>query len=143
PKLGKKIFVYTNGNQKCVILKSCLVVYLLSFRIYQDAELILTKDFTSDTPGIPSVGSVRGDETKNLLDFTPEDLVFYVGGYPSNFTPPAPLNYPMYKGCIEMAYLNDRVVSLYHFLRKDNINVESPCKRLVPVCVQLPPISQF
>ncbi|XP_051943762.1 laminin subunit alpha-3 isoform X3 [Hippocampus zosterae] len=100
-------------------------------RIYQDAELILTKDYTSDTPGIPSVGNVRGDETKNLLDFTPEDLVFYVGGYPSNFTPPAPLNYPMYKGCIEMAYLNDRVISLYNFLHKDNINVETPCKRYV------------
>ncbi|XP_061694545.1 laminin subunit alpha-3 isoform X3 [Syngnathoides biaculeatus] len=100
-------------------------------RIYQDAELILTKDFTSDTPGIPVKGANQGEELKNLLDLSPDDLVFYVGGYPSNFTPPAPLNYPMYKGCIEMAYFNDKVVSLYNFKHKDNINVETPCKRYV------------
>ncbi|XP_037132642.1 laminin subunit alpha-3-like isoform X1 [Syngnathus acus] len=100
-------------------------------RIYQDAELTLTKDYTSDTPGIPTVATNRGAEMKNLLDLTPEDLVFYVGGYPSNFTPPAPLKYPMYKGCIEMAYFNDKVVSLYNFKHKHNINVETPCKRYV------------
>ncbi|XP_061652306.1 laminin subunit alpha-3-like isoform X5 [Phyllopteryx taeniolatus] len=100
-------------------------------RIYQDAELILTKDFTSDTPGIPVKAANQGDEIKNLLDITPDDLVFYVGGYPSNFTPPTPLKYPMYKGCIEMAYFNDKVVSLYNFKHKHNINVETPCKRYV------------
>ncbi|XP_057713314.1 laminin subunit alpha-3-like isoform X2 [Corythoichthys intestinalis] len=100
-------------------------------RMYQDAQLVLTKDFTSDTPGIPVVGANKADNTQNLMDLSTDDLVFYVGGYPSNFTPPAPLNYPMYKGCIEMGYFNNKVVSLYNFRNKDKINVETPCKRYV------------
>ncbi|XP_077376606.1 laminin subunit alpha-3-like isoform X1 [Festucalex cinctus] len=100
-------------------------------RIYQDAQLSLTKDITSDPPGSTIVDSKRADQAKNLLDITPDDLVFYVGGYPSNFTPPVALNYPMYKGCIEMAYLNHKVASLYNFKHKENINVETPCKRYV------------
>ncbi|XP_077376610.1 laminin subunit alpha-3 isoform X2 [Festucalex cinctus] len=98
-------------------------------RIYQDAQLSLTKDITSDPPGSTIVDSKRADQAKNLLDITRDDLVFYVGGYPSNFTPPVALNYPMYKGCIEMAYLNHKVASLYNFKHKENINVETPCKR--------------
>lgn len=56
------------------------------FRIYQDAKMVLTKDITSPTPGKPVESGRRGDESKNLLDLSPSDIVFYVGGYPSNFT---------------------------------------------------------
>ncbi|XP_039999564.1 laminin subunit alpha-3-like isoform X2 [Xiphias gladius] len=101
-------------------------------RIYQDAEMILTKDITSSTPGEPIKSNNRGEENKNLLDLTPDDIVFYVGGYPANFTPPASLSYPNYKGCIEFSSFNDKVISLYNFQRAEKINLETPCKRYVP-----------
>lgn len=46
--------------------------------------MILTKDFI--TPGDRIVSNQIGNENKNLLDLSPSDIVFYVGGYPSNFT---------------------------------------------------------
>lgn len=99
-------------------------------RIYQDAQLLLTKDISS-TAEVPIISNVQGQEDKNLLDISPSDIVFYVGGYPTNFTPPTSLNYPMYKGCIEFASFNDRVISLYNFQNKINVNPQTPCKRQV------------
>ncbi|XP_073347774.1 laminin subunit alpha-3-like [Pagrus major] len=101
------------------------------YRIYQDAKMVLTKDISSNKPGIPVESSRQGDESKNLLDLTPSDMVFYVGGYPSNFTPPPSLRYPMYKGCIELSSFNDKGISLYNFKKAEKINVETPCKRYV------------
>ncbi|KAM9845354.1 laminin subunit alpha-3-like [Aulostomus maculatus] len=101
-------------------------------RIYQDAEMILTKDITSTTPGQTIKSTKQGEESKNLLDLSPEDIVFYVGGYPDNFTPPSSLNFPNYKGCIEFSSVNDKVVSLYNFKQATSINLETPCKRYVP-----------
>ncbi|XP_005912783.1 laminin subunit alpha-3 isoform X3 [Haplochromis burtoni] len=101
-------------------------------RIYRDAEMILTKAITSNKESPPPIkDNTRGQESKDLLDVSPDDIVFYVGGYPANFTPPASFRYPNYKGCIEFFSLNDRAVSLYNFKRKDNINEGSPCKRYV------------
>lgn len=48
--------------------------------------MILTKDVTSPNPPVPIVTNKIGEENKNLLDLSPDDIVFYVGGYPSNFT---------------------------------------------------------
>lgn len=98
-------------------------------RIYQDAEMILTKDITSNKDSISIKEGKQGEESKDLLDLSPDDIVFYVGGYPANFTPPASLRYPNYTGCIEFFSLNDRAVSLYNFKREDNINKVTPCKR--------------
>lgn len=55
------------------------------FRIYQDAEITFTKD-TSGTSPVSSKTNNIGDDSKNLLDLSPGDVVFYVGGYPANFT---------------------------------------------------------
>uniref|UniRef100_A0A665UIL9 Laminin subunit alpha 3 n=1 Tax=Echeneis naucrates TaxID=173247 RepID=A0A665UIL9_ECHNA len=99
-------------------------------RIYQDAKIILTKDSTSSTPGESIKTDKVGNEKKNLLDIS--DIVFYVGGYPADFTPPASLNYPGYRGCIEFSSFNDKIVSLYNFQSAEKVNIESPCKRYVP-----------
>lgn len=48
--------------------------------------MVLVKDITSNTPREPIVGASRGVQPQNLLDLTPNDVVFYVGGYPSDFT---------------------------------------------------------
>lgn len=48
--------------------------------------MVLSKDATSNKPGAPIESSVQGQENKNLLDLSANDIVFYVGGYPANFT---------------------------------------------------------
>lgn len=48
--------------------------------------MVLIKAITSNTPGPTIDGANQGGNEKNLLDLTPSDIVFYVGGYPSNFT---------------------------------------------------------
>ncbi|XP_029930598.1 laminin subunit alpha-3-like isoform X2 [Myripristis murdjan] len=100
-------------------------------RIYEDAEVVLTKLFTSNTPDAPLKKNLAPEQTKNLLNLSPDDVVFYVGGYPDSFTPPAPLNHPKYKGCIEFSSFNDRFISLYNFQKAVNINLETPCKRYI------------
>ncbi|XP_035490124.2 laminin subunit alpha-3 isoform X2 [Scophthalmus maximus] len=101
-------------------------------RIYQDAQMVLTKDITSSNPGEPILSNNQGEESKNLLDISPSDVVFYVGGYPDNFTLPVSMNFPKYKGCIEFSSVNDKVVSLYNFQQAENINLQTPCKRYAP-----------
>ncbi|XP_073931172.1 laminin subunit alpha-5 isoform X2 [Castor canadensis] len=81
------------------------------------------------------VQEIKGDTVapgmEGLLNLRPDDFVFYVGGYPSNFTPPAPLRFPGYRGCIEMDTLNEEVVSLYNFERTFwlDTDVDKPCAR--------------
>lgn len=54
-------------------------------RIYQDAEVSFTKGYTSNDPLPAEWAHKQGDEIKNLLDIDPNDVVFYVGGYPDSF----------------------------------------------------------
>ncbi|XP_073325739.1 laminin subunit alpha-5 [Pagrus major] len=73
-----------------------------------------------------------------LLNLLTDDTVFYVGGYPSTFKPPAPLALPNFKGCIELDTLNEEVLSLYNFenIFKLNTTVEKPCGRPKPALTQ-------
>ncbi|KAH0619227.1 hypothetical protein JD844_019053 [Phrynosoma platyrhinos] len=68
---------------------------------------------------------------QGLFNFKPHNVVFYVGGYPSSFTPPTPLRYPNYRGCIEMDTLNEEVMSLYNFQSTFHLDTaaERPCTR--------------
>ncbi|KAM4557143.1 laminin subunit alpha-3-like [Fundulus diaphanus] len=99
-------------------------------RIYQDAELNLTSDVTSGKSSDPLQKTNQGKENKDLFDLSPDDIVFYVGGYPSNFTPPPSMTLPKYTGCIEFNSFNTKAVSLYNFQKAENINAKPPCKRL-------------
>nr|XP_040026949.1 laminin subunit alpha-3-like isoform X2 [Gasterosteus aculeatus aculeatus] len=101
-------------------------------RIYQDAKMTLAKFSNSKLSFAPITAERQGVENKNLLDLSPSDVVFYVGGYPDSFTPPASLKYPKYEGCIEFSSVNDKVISLYNFQKAVGINPEPPCKRYVP-----------
>uniref|UniRef100_A0A4W4GXF5 Laminin G domain-containing protein n=2 Tax=Electrophorus electricus TaxID=8005 RepID=A0A4W4GXF5_ELEEL len=103
------------------------------YRIYQDAEVNLTKLFTSNKPDEPLTNTKQGEPNYNLLDLDPSEVVFYVGGYPDDFTPPDPLKYPKYRGCIELSTFNERFISLYNFksLKPDNVTLQVPCKRYV------------
>ncbi|MGH0133733.1 UNVERIFIED_CONTAM: hypothetical protein FKN15_025415 [Acipenser sinensis] len=98
-------------------------------RIYQNAKLLYTKSSTSTSPENQPPITKDGDYTDNLLNLDPNDVVFYVGGFPAEFKPPRTLNLPKYKGCIELDALNDEVISLYNFKNVYNVNVVTPCKR--------------
>ncbi|XP_053485634.1 laminin subunit alpha-3 isoform X1 [Ictalurus furcatus] len=102
-------------------------------RIYEDAQVNLTKLFTTNKPDKEVPKSAQGDALNNLLDLHPSEAVFYVGGYPNDFTPPPPLNYPGYQGCIEFNMFNEKFMSLYNFksLGPENVTLQTPCKRYI------------
>ncbi|KAM5163419.1 laminin subunit alpha-4 [Mantella aurantiaca] len=74
-------------------------------------------------------GEASGSDS--LLDLDPDNTVFYVGGVPEKFKLPASLNLPGFVGCLELAAVNDDVVSLYNFHHIYNINTATapPCVR--------------
>uniref|UniRef100_A0A8C3NPG6 Laminin subunit alpha 5 n=1 Tax=Cyanoderma ruficeps TaxID=181631 RepID=A0A8C3NPG6_9PASS len=81
------------------------------------------------------VHEIKGDSVaqgeQGLLNLDPHNVVFYVGGYPSSFTPPPALRYPNYRGCLELDTLNEEVVSLYNFQHTFELDTaaEKPCAR--------------
>ncbi|XP_059358543.1 laminin subunit alpha-3 [Carassius carassius] len=105
------------------------------YRIYQDAQVSQTNQFTSTNPKPSLLKEYSGELTQNLLDLSPDKVVFYVGGYPDDFTPPDSLNYGKYKGCIEFSTFNDKFISLYNFKNAVDINLETPCKRQIPLSI--------
>ncbi|XP_026053378.1 laminin subunit alpha-3-like [Carassius auratus] len=105
------------------------------YRIYQDAQVIQTKQFTSINPKQAQLTENLGELTRNLLDLSPDKVVFYVGGYPDDFTPPTSLRYGKYNGCIEFSTFNDKFISLYNFKNAVDINLETPCKRQIPLSI--------
>ncbi|XP_069740233.1 laminin subunit alpha-5 isoform X2 [Narcine bancroftii] len=74
-------------------------------------------------------GEAKGNDA--LLDLNPENVVFYVGGYPSDFTPPESIRYPNFQGCIELGTLNEEVISLYNLVQTISLNTtaDEPCRR--------------
>ncbi|XP_038655581.1 laminin subunit alpha-4 [Scyliorhinus canicula] len=74
-------------------------------------------------------GAAEGNDS--LLDLEADNMVFYVGGVPADFQLPASLNLPGFVGCIELASLNDDIISLYNFKQTHKLNttVDRPCTR--------------
>ncbi|XP_054439429.1 laminin subunit alpha-3 isoform X2 [Pteronotus mesoamericanus] len=100
-------------------------------RIYQFATLNYTRKATSNKPEVPQFHDMDSGSSNTLLNLDPENVVFYVGGYPPDFTPPTRIKYPLYKGCIELDDLNENVLSLYNFRKTFNLNTTQvePCRR--------------
>lgn len=65
----------------CVLFWSYALI-----RIYQDAEVIYTKHYSSTVPKKLSKITNQPNTTVNLLDLGSNEVVFYVGGYPDDFT---------------------------------------------------------
>uniref|UniRef100_A0A9J8BJ37 Laminin subunit alpha-5 n=1 Tax=Cyprinus carpio carpio TaxID=630221 RepID=A0A9J8BJ37_CYPCA len=81
--------------------------------------------------------SMEAREGKGLLNLPAEETVFYVGSYPSTFTPPSDLNMAspnFFKGCLELLSLNEELVSLYNFEEAFQMNTTTdlPCSRKRP-----------
>ncbi|KYO48268.1 laminin subunit alpha-2 isoform B [Alligator mississippiensis] len=99
-------------------------------RIYQFAKLNYVKAATAMPKDKGNFDS-SSDNSHTLLNLDPGNVVFYIGGYPRNFTPPRELDHPYYEGCIELDSLNENMISLYNFRRTFNLNTTEvrPCRR--------------
>ncbi|XP_075410771.1 laminin subunit alpha-4 isoform X2 [Tenrec ecaudatus] len=100
-------------------------------RIGKHGKVFLTVPSLSSTAEEKFIkkGEFAGDDS--LLDLDPEDTVLYIGGVPSNFKLPASLNLPGFVGCLELATLNNDVISLYNFKHIYNMDPSKsvPCAR--------------
>ncbi|XP_036442969.1 laminin subunit alpha-3 [Colossoma macropomum] len=98
-------------------------------RVYQDAEVVYTKTFTSSAPTKLPPMTNQANTTVSLLDLDRNEVVLYVGGYPNDFTPPKELKYPNFRGCIEFSTLNEHILGLYNFQNAVNIKNTDRCLR--------------
>ncbi|XP_037376153.1 laminin subunit alpha-4 isoform X1 [Talpa occidentalis] len=100
-------------------------------RVGKHGKVFLTVPSLSSTAEEKFIkkGKFSGDDS--LLDLDPEDTVFYVGGVPSNFKLPGSLDLPGFVGCLELATLNNHVISLYNFKHIYNMDPSKsvPCAR--------------
>ncbi|XP_069573485.1 laminin subunit alpha-5 [Brachyistius frenatus] len=112
--------VQSNGKFSSVVLE----------RILQFGQMSMSSEATEGDQRITKAYvEAKGDQ--GLLNLLIDDTVFFVGGYPSTFKPPAPLALPNFKGCVELDSLNEAVLSLYNFgnIFKLNTTEEKPCGR--------------
>ncbi|XP_037629113.1 laminin subunit alpha-5 isoform X3 [Sebastes umbrosus] len=119
--------VQSNGNFNSVVLE----------RILQYGQMSMSTEATEGDQHVTKA-YVEAVGDQGLLNLLTDDTVFYVGGYPSTFKPPAPLVLPNFKGCIELDTLNEEVLSLYNFENTFQLSTteEKPCGRSKPVLTQ-------
>uniref|UniRef100_A0A4W3JCR4 Laminin, alpha 5 n=1 Tax=Callorhinchus milii TaxID=7868 RepID=A0A4W3JCR4_CALMI len=122
---GKLVWVYKLGSAGEAVLQTDTeisddrfdTVKLERIQQYGRISYTVEKGTITETRGD---GKSKGNDT--LLNLDPEDVVFYAGGYPPDFTPPAMLRYPNFEGCIELGTLNEEVISLYNLIQTFNLN---------------------
>uniref|UniRef100_A0A671KLI3 Laminin subunit alpha-5-like n=1 Tax=Sinocyclocheilus anshuiensis TaxID=1608454 RepID=A0A671KLI3_9TELE len=119
---------------------SDLYHYMLHVMHYILKQVIMTEDYgqmamSTDAEETKIVKqSMEAREGKGLLNLPAEETVFYVGSYPSTFTPPVDLNMTspnFFKGCLELLSLNEELISLYNFGQTFQMNTTTdlPCSR--------------
>ncbi|XP_070688258.1 laminin subunit alpha-3 [Pempheris klunzingeri] len=95
-------------------------------RVYQDTEVNITQKFTSQTPVSLSPKRHLPNTMTTILQLDPDSVVFYVGGYPEDFTPPVELHYPNYRGAMKLSYINDDPVCLFNYKHAVNMDAKQP-----------------
>lgn len=100
-------------------------------RVGKHGKVFLTVPSLSSTAEEKFIKKGQFTGNDSLLDLDPEDTVFYVGGVPSEFKLPGSLNLPAFVGCLELATLNNDVISLYNFKNIYNMDPSKsvPCAR--------------
>ncbi|XP_060046586.1 laminin subunit alpha-4 isoform X2 [Erinaceus europaeus] len=100
-------------------------------RVGKHGKVFLTVPSLSSTAEEKFIKKGQFTGSDSLLDLDPEDTVFYVGGVPSEFKLPGSLNLPAFVGCLELATLNNDVISLYNFknIHKMDPSKSVPCAR--------------
>ncbi|XP_039668362.1 laminin subunit alpha-3 [Perca fluviatilis] len=99
-------------------------------RVYQDAEVNITQNFTSQKPVSLTPKRNLPNTTTGIYQLDPDSLVFYVGGYPEDFTPPVELHYPKYKGAMKLSYINDNPVCLFNYKHAVNMDAKQPIVKI-------------
>lgn len=100
-------------------------------RLGRHGKVLLTVPSQTGATEEKFIKKAEASGSDSLLDLDPDNTVFYVGGVPERFKLPASLNLPGFVGCLELASVNDDVVSLYNFHNIHNINTATapPCVR--------------
>ncbi|XP_053314989.1 laminin subunit alpha-4 [Spea bombifrons] len=100
-------------------------------RLGRHGKVLLTVPSPSSTAEEKFIKKGEAPGSDSLLDLDPANTVLLVGGVPADFNLPASLNLPGFVGCLELASLNNDVISLYNFHNIYNINTVTapPCVR--------------
>ncbi|XP_062280212.1 laminin subunit alpha-3-like [Scomber scombrus] len=98
---------------------------IMFYRVYQDAEVNIRSFPSEQTDNLPkSTKRNLSNSTAGVLDLDPDSVVFYVGGYPEDFTPPVELRYSKYKGAMKLSYINNNPVCLFNYKHAVNLNAK-------------------
>ncbi|XP_035763469.1 laminin subunit alpha-3 [Neolamprologus brichardi] len=123
-KLGGVVHEIETSQITLGSVNSSALDRVIFHRVYQDAEVNVTKNFTSkERVSLPPKRNLPNTMT-GVFDLDPGSVVFYVGGYPDYFTPPVELRYPKYRGAIKLSYLNDNPVCLFNFKHAVNMDAK-------------------
>uniref|UniRef100_A0A8C3SSI1 Laminin subunit alpha-4 n=1 Tax=Chelydra serpentina TaxID=8475 RepID=A0A8C3SSI1_CHESE len=114
-------------------------------RVGKHGKIFLTVPSPSSTAEEKFIKKGEAPDADSLLDLEPKNTVFYVGGVPPNFKLPPSLNLPGFIGCLELATLNDDIISLYNFKHIYNMNTTAspPCARNKLAFTQSRAVSYF
>uniref|UniRef100_A0A669QFQ5 Laminin subunit alpha-4 n=1 Tax=Phasianus colchicus TaxID=9054 RepID=A0A669QFQ5_PHACC len=147
------VYIYNLGNQDVEIpLDSKPVSTWPSYfsiikieRIGRHGKMFLTIPSLSSTSEEKFIKTGESLGPSSLLNLEPENTVFYVGGAPPDFKLPPSLDLPGFIGCLELATLNDDVISLYNFKHAYNIDTTTspPCARNKLAFTQSRAVSYF
>uniref|UniRef100_A0A672MXZ0 Laminin, alpha 5 n=1 Tax=Sinocyclocheilus grahami TaxID=75366 RepID=A0A672MXZ0_SINGR len=127
------LYLGKNALTSLLLFSSCIYSTSTVFvcRTLQYGQMAMSLD--SEEINIVKQSMEAGGE-KGLLNLPAKETVFYVGAYPTDFTPPMDLNITspnFFKGCLELLSLNEELVSLYNFEQNLQMSTTTdlPCSR--------------
>ncbi|XP_061563469.1 laminin subunit alpha-4-like [Cololabis saira] len=133
------VFVYKLGAEDVEIALSSKPVsqwpavfnFIKIERLGRHGKVFLTIPSQSSTDEQKFIQKGEATGTDSLFDIDAKDTVFFVGGVPPDITLPPPLSLAPFVGCIELASLNNEVISIYNFRETHKINMVTspPCPR--------------
>ncbi|XP_055362152.1 laminin subunit alpha-4 isoform X2 [Betta splendens] len=105
--------------------------YIRVERLGRHGKVFLTIPSQSSTDEQKFIQKGEAPGTDSLFDMDPRDMVFFVGGVPPGVKLPPPLSLAPFVGCIELASLNNDVISLYNFKKTHKVDMTAspPCPR--------------
>uniref|UniRef100_A0A4W5NB18 Laminin, alpha 4 n=1 Tax=Hucho hucho TaxID=62062 RepID=A0A4W5NB18_9TELE len=100
-------------------------------RLGRHGKVFLTVPSQTSTDEQKFIQKGEAFGTDSLFDLDPEDTVFFVGGVPAEVRLPPALSLAPFVGCIELASLNNDVISMYNFKQTHKMDVvaSTPCPR--------------
>ncbi|XP_012733714.2 LOW QUALITY PROTEIN: laminin subunit alpha-4 [Fundulus heteroclitus] len=138
-KNDKLVFVYNLGRDDVEIPLSSKPVsqwpavfnYIKIERLGRHGKVFLTIPSQGLTDEQKFIQKGEAPTTDSLFDIDPKNIVFFIGGVPPDVELPPPLSLAPFVGCIELASLNNDVISLYNFKETHllNVAISPPCPR--------------